>query len=85
MHSGVPIAPGRGSHMCLEHALKMALIGKAQILCRGGQVGALAKLLTGLLDTLVQQPGVRGQPGIAAEQTNQLIAAQPILSRQFDQ
>lgn len=61
--------------MGLEDPLEMALVGKTQRMGDHGQGLPFAQPPAGLLDALVDLPGVRGQACGASEGPDQLVAA----------
>ena len=68
--------------MRLEHPLKMALVGKPELVGDLRQRLALVEQLPAPVDPGIEQVGMRGQPGCGAERTDQLIPPQPLLPGQ---
>lgn len=54
--------PGRGGQPLFEVPLKMALVGKAQLLRHVGDALAALEQALGAVDALIQLIGVRGLP-----------------------
>ena len=65
----------RGGQPLLELALKMALVGKAQLQRHLGNPFAALEQLLGTVDALVDLVGVRSLAVVVFEVANQLVAA----------
>ena len=66
---------GRGGGVRFEHALKMALVGKAQIVGKVGDGSACAQVFTRFFDARIHLVGMGRPAGEGAKPVHEMVAA----------